>query len=145
MADQYQQIFADFLNLADNHSKVKKAFEQILSDDIILSFNEDIYKGKSEVIQHLEKTSEAISKDFGFRAVPIIICDTNDPEFGFTKDNLYTAVALLSKLETYVSWYFLLRCDENFLINKIIATRGKGYSFYHDIYSEGDFDYSEYQ
>ena len=145
MANQYQQIFADFLNLTDNHSKVKKAFEQILSDDVILSFGNRIYKGKSEVIQNLDETSEAISKDSGFRAVPIVICDTNDPEFGFTKNNRYTSIALLSKLETYVSWYFLLRCDEKLLINKIIATRGKGYSFYNDIYSEGDFDYSEYQ
>ena len=95
-------------------------------------------------MQFFEETSKAISSDFGFRATPIIICDTEDPEYNFSSDNRYTAIALLSKLEEYVSWYFLLRGNKDLLIDKIYGTRGIGYSFYPDVYNEGDFDYSEY-
>ena len=45
-----------------------------------------------------EDTSHAISSEFGFRATPVIICNTDDPEYNLSSDKLHTAVALLSKL-----------------------------------------------
>ena len=95
-------------------------------------------------MQLFEEISQAIDSEFGFRATPVIICDTEDPEFSFTSDNRYTAVALLSKLEAYVSWFFLLRSNEEFLVNRIYSTRGIEYSFYPDLYAEGNYDYSKF-
>jgi hypothetical protein len=66
-------------------------------------------------MQFFEKTSNAISSDFGLCATPVIICDTEDPEYSFTADNRYTAIALLSKLEEYVSWYFFASRQQRFL------------------------------
>lgn len=144
MAWYTHQIMADFLNRTQSHIVIGKALDGILAEDVVLVYGSQNYQEKSAVIQFFEETSKAIASEFGFRATPVVICDTEDPEFDFTSDNLYTAVALLSKLEAYVSWYFLLRSNEEFLVNRIYGTRGVGYSFYPDTYIEGTFDYSEF-
>ena len=144
MAWYTYQILADYLNRVEDHTAVKAALDSILADNVVLTYGTQTFQGKSSVMQFCEETSNAISSDFGFRATPVIICDTEDPECSFTADNRYTAIALLSKLEEYVSWYFLLRGNKDFLIDKIYGTRGIGYSFYPDVYTEGSFDYSEY-
>ena len=144
MAWYTHQIMADFLNRTPNHLVIGKALDSILAEDVVLVYGSQTYQGKAAVIQFFEETSKAISSEFGFRATPVVICDTEDPKFDFTSDNLYIAVALLSKLETYVSWYFLLRSNEEFFVNRIYGTRGMGYSFYPDTYTEGNFDYSKF-
>ena len=144
MAWYTHQILADYLNQVENHTAVKAALDAILADNVVLTYGTQIFQGKSSVMQFFEETSKAISSEFGFRATPIIICDTKDPECNITSDNRYTAIALLSKLEEYVSWYFLLRSNEDFLVDKIDGARGIDYSFYPDVYTEGNFDYSEY-
>lgn len=138
------QIMADYLNRAEDHIVVGKAFEDILAEDVVLTYGTQTFCGKAAVIQFFEETSKVIASEFGFRATPVIICDTEDPEFNLTSDNRYTAIALLSKLETYVSWFFLLRSNEEFLVNRIYSTRGMEYSFYPDIYTEGNFDYFKF-
>ena len=143
MAWYTHQILADYLNRVEDHTAVKAALDSILADDVVLTYGTQTFQGKPSVMQFFEETSRAISSDFGFRATPIIICDTEDPEYDFVANNRYTAIALLSKLEEYVSWYFLLRGNKDFLIDRIYGTRGIGYSFYYDIYTEGDFNYSE--
>ena len=144
MAWYTHQILADYLNRIENHTAVTAALDSILADNVVLTYGTQTFQGKASVMQFFEETSRAISSDFGFRATPIIICDTEDPEYSFTADNRYTAIALLSKPEDYVSWYFLLRGNKDFLIDKIYGTRGIGYSFYLDIYTEGNFDYSAF-
>lgn len=144
MAWYTHQIMADYLNRTADHTVVGKAFEDILAEDVVLTYGTQTYCGKAAVMQLFEEISKAIASEFGFRATPVIICDTEDPEFSFTPDNRYTAVALLSKLETYVSWFFLLRSNEEFLVNRIYSTRGMEYSFYPDLYAEGNYDYSKF-
>lgn len=144
MAWYTHQIMADYLNRAADHTLVGKAFEDILAEDVVLIYGTQAYCGKVAVIQFFEETSKAIASEFGFRATPVIIYDTEDPEFNFTSDNRYTAVALLSKLETYVSWFFLLRSNEEFLVNRMYSTRGMEYTFYPDLYAEGNYDYSKF-
>ena len=144
MAWYTHQIIADYLNRTEDHIVIGKALEGILSENVVLTYGTQTYCGKAAVIQFFEDTSKAIASEFGFRATPVIICDTEDSEFNLASGNRYTAIALLSKLETYVSWYFLLRSNEEFLVNRIYGTRGMGYSFYPDTYTEGNFDYSEF-
>ena len=144
MAWYTHQILADYLNRIENHILIDKVLDDILAEDVVLTYGTQTYSGKAAVLGFFEDTSHAISSEFGFRATPVIICNTDDPEYNLSSDKLHTAVALLSKLETYVSWYFLLRGNEEFLINRIYGTRGEGYSFYPDVYSEGNFDYSGY-
>ena len=144
MAWYTHQILADYLNRIENHTLIGKVLDDILAEDVVLTYGTQTYSGKAAVLGFFEDTSHAISSEFGFRATPVIICNTDDPEYNLSSDKLHTAVALLSKLETYVSWYFLLRGNEEFLINRIYGTRGEGYSFYPDVYSEGNFDYSGY-
>ena len=144
MAWYTHQIMADYLNRAADHIVVGKAFADILADDVVLTYGTQTYCGKASVIHFFEETSEAIASEFGFKATPVIICDTEDPEFNFTSNDRYTAVALLSKLETYVSWFFLLRSNEEFLVTRIYSTRGMEYSFYPDLYAEGNYDYSKF-
>ena len=144
MAWYTHQILADYLNRVEDHTAVRKALDSVLADNVVLTYGTQTYKGKGSVIQFFEETSNAISSEFGFYATPVIICDTEDPEYEFTANNRYTAIALLSKLETYVSWYFLLRSNEEFLVERIYGTRGNGYSFYPDIYTAANFDYSQY-
>ena len=144
MAWYTHQILADYLNRIENHTAVTAALDSILADNVVLTYGTQTFQGKASVMQFFEETSRVISSDFGFRATPIIICDTEDPEYSFTADNRYAAIALLSKPEDYVSWYFLLRSNKDFLIDKIYGTRGIGYSFYPDIYTEGNFDYSAF-
>ena len=144
MAWYTHQILADYLNRIENHTLIGKVLDEILAEDVVLTYGTQTYSGKAAVLVFFEDTSHAISSEFGFRATPVIICNTDDPEYNLSSDKLHTAVALLSKLETYVSWYFLLRGNEEFLINRIYGTRGEGYSFYPDVYSEGNFDYSGY-
>lgn len=144
MAWYTHQILADFLNRTENHDKIGKALDSILSDDIVLTYGTQTFCGKAAVIQFFEETSKAIASKSGFSAVPIIICDTEDPEHNITADNNYTAIALISKLEEYVSWFFLLRSNDEFLLNRIYGTQGIGYAYYRNMYSESDFDYSEY-
>ena len=144
MAWYTYQILADYLNRVEDHAAVEAALDSVLADNVVLTYGTLTFQGKSSVIQFFEETSKAISSEFGFRATPIIICDTEDSEYNFSSNNRYSAIALLSKLEEYVSWYFLLRGNKDFLIDKIYGTRGIGYSFYPDIYKEGNFDYSEY-
>ena len=144
MAWYTHQIIADYLNCTEDHIVIGKALEGILSENVVLTYRTQTYCGKAAVIQFFEDTSKAIASEFGFRATPVIICDTEDSEFNLASGNRYTAIALLSKLETYVSWYFLLRSNEEFLVNRIYGTRGMDYSFYPDTYTEGNFDYSEF-
>lgn len=144
MAWYTHQIMADYLNRIEDHIAVGKAFEDILAEDVVLTYGTQTFCGRVAVIQFFEETAKAIASEFGFRATPVIICDTEDPEFHFTSDNRYTAVALLSKLETYVSWFFLIRSNEEFLVNRIYGTRGMEYSFYPDLYREGNYDYSKF-
>ena len=144
MAWYTHQILADYLNRVEDHTVIGAALDSILADNVVLTYGIQTYEGKASVIQFFEETSKAISSEFGFRATPVIIYDTADPEYNFTASNRYTAIALQSKLEAYVSWYFLLRCNDKFLVNKIHGTRGNGYSFYPDIYTEGNFDYSQH-
>ena len=144
MAWYTHQILADYLNRIENHTLIGKVLDDILAEDVVLTYGTQTYSGKAAVLVFFEDTSHAISSEFGFRATPVIICNTDDPEYNLSSDKLHTAVALLSKLETFVSWYFLLRGNEEFLINRIYGTRGEGYSFYPDVYSEGNFDYSGY-
>ena len=144
MAWYTHQILADFLNRVEDHTAIGAALDSILADNVVMTYGSQTYKGKASVMQFLEETSKAISSEFGFRATPVIIYDTEDPVYQFSAGNHYPAIALLSKPETYISWYFLLRSSEEFLVEKIYGTRGNGYSFYPDIYTEGNFDYSQY-
>ena len=144
MALYTHQILADYLNRIENHALIGKVLDDVLAEDVVLTYGTQTYSGKAEVLRFFEDTSNAISSEFGFRATPVIICNTDDPAYNLSANKLYTAVALLSKLETYVSWYFLLRGNEDFLINRIYGTHGMGYSFYLDVYTEGNFDYSGY-
>ena len=114
MAWYTHQILADYLNRIENHTAVTAALDSILADNVVLTYGTQTFQGKSSVMQFCEETSNAISSDFGFRATPVIICDTEDPEYSFTADNRYTAIALLSKLEEYVSWYFFASWQQGF-------------------------------
>lgn len=144
MAWYTHQILADYLNRVEDHTVIGAALDSILADNVVLTYGIQTYEGKASVIQFFEETSKAISSEFGFRATPVIIYDTADPEYNFAASNRYSAIALQSKLEAYVSWYFLLISNKEFLIEKICGTRGTGYSFYPDIYTEGNFDYSQH-
>lgn len=135
------QILADFLNRIEDHNIVSQTFSDVLSEDVVLHFGDSEYIGKNAVIEFLEKTSKAMASEYGFDAVPVIICDTEDASLNFTKDGRYTALALYSKLEEYISWFLIVRCDQKFLINRIYSTRGQGYSIYKDYYVKGNYDY----
>ena len=68
-------------------------------------------EGAEKVLEFLEDTSSAISSDEGFTARPVIINE---------KDESRKAVAVCSKLEDYVSWYFVLAMnDESGKIQRI--------------------------
>lgn len=95
MAWYTHQIMADYLNRTADHTVVGKAFEDILAEDVVLTYGTQTYCGKAAVMQLFEEISQAIASEFGFRATPVIICDTEDPEFSFTSDNRYTAVAMI--------------------------------------------------
>ena len=106
MAWYTHQILADYLNRIENHTLIGKVLDDILAEDVVLTYGTQTYSGKAAVLGFFEDTSHAISSEFGFRATPVIICNTDDPEYNLSSDKLHTAVALLSKLETYVSWFF---------------------------------------
>lgn len=130
-----EQYLADFLNKCDDFSILKNKFSEIISDDVIMHFGTTVYRSKSKVIEFLEETSNAISSEYGFNAIPVIICDTEDSEQGIQLNSQYKAVALHSKLEEYISWFFMIRCNDNFEINKIVATKGIGYKYYKENYT----------
>lgn len=141
MARYTYQILADFLNRIEDHRTVSQAFSTILSEDVVLYFGTSEYIGKNAVIEFLENSSKAMASEYGFDAVPVIIYDTEDASLNFTKDRRHSALALYSKLEDYISWFLIVRCDQNFLINRIYSTRGQGYSIYKDYYVKGNYNY----
>ena len=136
-----EQIFADFLNRFEEHTTVKDTLISILDDNVELTLGTLKFEGINEVIKYLEEASIAIHSESGFKAKPVIIIDTNDTQFGLNEGNSYKAVALHSKLEDYISWFFMLKCNESWRIERIIASRGEGYSYYFDLYEEGNYDY----
>ncbi len=141
MAWYTEQIFADFLNRLENHSDVKNVLIHILDNDVKLTLGTSKYVGIDDVVKFLEETSVAISSESGFKAKPVIITDTDDSEYNLNFKSSYKAVALHSKLEDYISWFFMLKCNEKRKIEKIQATRGNGYAYYFDLYDEGNYEY----
>ncbi len=130
-----ERILADYLNRADDHDMVKTVLCSILDCDIELGYGTQHYKGMEKVLEFLETTSLAISTDTGFKARPVFISIAGE---------MKKAVALCSKLEEYVSWYFFL--DLNVETGKIEMIRGKrGQEFTHsiDFFEERDIDYSD--
>lgn len=138
-----EQLLADFLNKCEVFSLLKKQFSDILSEDVVLYYGASIYEGREKVLDFFEGTANAISSEFGFCAAPVIICNTEDAEYNMVADKKYKAVALFSKLEEYVSWFFMIKCNENFMINVIRATQGMGYKYYNDLYKKGEYKHEE--
>lgn len=143
MAWYTEQIFSDFLNRSKEHEKVKNTLRKIFDDNVKLSIGNSIYMGIGDVVNYLEEVSHAIHNENGFIAKPVIITETEDKEFDLKMDCLYKAVALHSKLEDYISWFFMLKCNDNWKIETIKASRGNGYRYYFDMYEEGNYDYEE--
>ncbi len=133
-----EQIFADFLNRWGDHKVVSQALMEILDDNAVMHFGTQIDNGKESIIRHLEEIAVAISSDMGFRAKPVIIVEDD-----LQNKLSLKAVALHSKLEDYVSWFFMLKGNANFKIESITATQGIGYSYYFDIYQEGNYNYDD--
>ena len=134
-----EQILADFLNKCEDFEVVKNELTNILADDVVLYFGTREYRSKSAVIDFFEETANAISSEFGFYAIPVIICDTEDSEHGIHTTDKRTAVALHSKLEEYISWFFMIKCNDACQINRIDATQGLGYQYYNDYYVKQEY------
>ena len=134
-----EQILADFLNKCEDFEVVKNELSNILADDVVLYFGTREYRSKSAVIDFFEGTANAISTEFGFYAVPVIICDTEDSKYGIHTQDRRKAVALHSKLEEYISWFFMIKCNDDFKINRIDATQGLGYQYYNDYYVKQEY------
>ena len=130
-----EQYLADFLNKCEDFSILKKEISEIMSDDVIMHYGTMKYCSKAEVIGFLEEIASAISSESGFYAMPVIICDIEDLEQDIHLNTLRKAVALHSQLEEYISWFFMIKCNENFEITRIDATQGVGYKYYEDIYN----------
>ncbi len=133
MAWYTEQIFADFLNLNNNHVGAAKALSSIMDDNITLKMGSSVYQGSKDVLEYLEQTFRAISSERGFTAKPVITIDS--------EGNRKNAVALFSKLEDYISWLFRIRSSiETWRIVSIVAERPDDYDLYYDLYTEGDYD-----
>ena len=130
-----EQILADFFNKCEDFSALKQELTGIMSEGVVLNHGTRKYIGRADVLDFLEETANAIATDFGFFARPVIICDTEDLLYGMDFGERYKAVALHSKLEEYISWFFMIKCDENFKINRIDATQGYGYQYYEESYT----------
>ena len=138
-----EQILADFLNKCEDFSILKNELADILATDVVLYYGTSEYRSKSAVIDFFEGTANAISSEFGFFAIPVIICDTEDSEYGIHATDKRKAVALHSKLEEYISWFFMIKCNSDFQINRIDATRGVGYQYYNDYYVKQEYTAEE--
>lgn len=139
MAWYTEQLLADYLNLAEDHKVLEAAIKQILSSSIELKYGTQKFNGKEAVIRFLDETANAISASFGFRAMPVIIVNSEDSKYRLTADMQRKAVALSSKLEAYISWFFFIHCDDNSLIDKIEGTQDIGYQYYYDLYEQGHY------
>ena len=95
MAWYTHQILADYLNRIENHTLIGKVLDDILAEDVVLTYGTQTYSGKAAVLGFFEDTSHAISSEFGFRATPVIICNTDDPEYNLSSDKLHTAEQFL--------------------------------------------------
>ena len=140
--DTFEQIICDFLNRYDDHERAKEALVCILDKNIIMEFGTQVIKGINGILDDFENTSKAISSEFGFIAKPVIIVQTEDPELGITEDQEIRAFALFSKLEEYISWFYLFEIDpETHKIVHIKSSRGMGYSYYETRYVDKDSKY----
>ena len=138
-----EQILADFLNKCEDFEVVKNELSNILADDVVLYYGTNEYCSNSAVIDFFEGTANAISSEFGFHAIPVIICDTEDSEYGIHTTDKRKAVALHSRLEEYISWFFMIKCNNEFLINRIDSSRGVGYQYYNDYYVKQEYTAEE--
>ena len=100
-----EQILADFLNKCEDFSILKNKLSEILAEDVVLYHGTSEYRSKPAVIDFFEGTANAISSEFGFYAIPVIICDTEDLKYDIRSNDRRKAVALHSKLEEYISWF----------------------------------------
>ncbi|MBQ0038366.1 MAG: hypothetical protein KBS74_06825 [Clostridiales bacterium] len=138
MARFQEQAFADFLNCNENRDVICEKLLETFSDNVFMEYGTQVYSGKDKIIEFMDDTHKAISQDFGFTALPVIIVETDDPAYGISPEMRRCAIALKSKLEEYISWYFILYCDRsNGMITSIKATRGENYQFYYDLYDQG--------
>ena len=107
-----------------------------------MEFGTQVIKGIDGILDDFEKTSKAISSEFGFIAKPIIIVQTEDPELGITEDQEIRAFALFSKLEDYISWFYVFETDsDTHKLTHIKSTHGIGYSYYETRYAENNNKY----
>lgn len=147
MAGFVQQVLTDFLNRNDrDHALMSRVFRSILSDETVFEYGTSRYKGVEGIFDFFENTSKAISSDEGFTAKPVIIHKTNDPKYDITEDQRRVSVALCSKLEEYISWFFIFKMDiETRKLIYIKGTQGMGYRYYYDYYSQDTWDFSEWE
>lgn len=130
-----EKVFVDYLNRYGNHKSVENALCSILDKNTVMEYGSAHYEGAEKVLEFLEGTSNAISSDEGFIARPVIINE---------RDKRIKAVALCSKLEDYVSWYFFLFMnDETGKVRRISGKRGQGYTHIIDHYEERGFAYED--
>ena len=134
-----EQILADFLNKCEDFQIVKNELSEIMADEVVLHYGTREYTSKIAVIDFFEEVANGISSEFGFYAVPVIICNTEDSEYGIHVTDKRKAVALHSKLEEYISWFFMIKCNDAFQINRIDATQGLGYQYYNDYYVKQEY------
>ena len=109
-----EQILADFLNKCEDFSILKNELQEILAEEVVLYHGTREYRSKSAVIDFFEGTANAISSEFGFYAIPVIICDTEDLKYDIRSNDMRKAVALHSKLEEYISWFFYDKMQQEF-------------------------------
>lgn len=146
MAVFLQQVITVFLNRKHNHETMCNVLRSILDDNTAFDFGTQHEKGAEAIIDFFENTSKAIASDMGFVAKPVIICQTNDPKYGITENQKVAAVALFSKLEDYISWFFIFRMNpETSKLLYIKGIRGMGYGFYEDYYNENTWDFSKWE
>ena len=61
MAWYTHQILADYLNRIENHTLIGKVLDDILAEDVVLTYGTQTYSGKAAVLGFFEDTSHAIS------------------------------------------------------------------------------------
>lgn len=139
MARHLEQLVCDFLNLIESHEIVTEKLLEVLGDRITMQFGTSQYIGKEQVIHTLDEIANSISSQMGFRAIPVIIVNTEIPELDVTASMKRVAIALSSKLEEYVSWFIFIENDSDWIVQRIVAKMGTGYAYYEDIYQQQEY------
>ena len=138
-----EKILTDFLNHAYEHDTVKAALRSILDTSVVLDNNSKWnYKGAESVMRYLEDLSAAISPDTGYTARPVMVRESEIPEFEAGDDGRILAVALYRKNSASISGLFVMsHVPETGRVNLIKARFGNGFKLDINHMEELDMDY----